>query len=222
MILFLIPPSEWKNPWWVLKQEILSFVFKKPKDIAVYASEKDLKCKWDRFNEWILLNKNIDSWLYMEAINRYWWVMYNTIAYNDLSNEWQSFFDNNFLILSWMYWIVRPKDCIWNYKLPIETKWLYSYWWSQISDTINKLEPDYVVNLLPVSYQKMIVMDRIKSKVININFLTNKDWRVQKISHWVKKLRWNWVNKVCNNQITDIKDFWWEISECWRDVNILL
>jgi cytoplasmic iron level regulating protein YaaA (DUF328/UPF0246 family) len=84
-----------------------------------------------------------------------------------------------------MYGIVKPKDRIGNYKLPIETKGLYQYFWETLPDKIVDLKPNFIVNLLPISYAKLIGLstncNRHKkklakildsgTKVININFL---------------------------------------------------
>ncbi len=89
-IIFLLPPSEGKKSWGDYEKEELSFEFEKPVDISVNASEKDLKCKWERYGEWIELNKCITSpknqqdckkGNYLEAINRYSGVMYNAINF---------------------------------------------------------------------------------------------------------------------------------------------
>jgi len=220
-ILFLLPPSEGKNIWWEYNSENLSYSFDKPCDIAINATEKDLKCTWKRYNQWISLNKNIASWSFLEAINRYSWVMYNAINYNHMSEWGKKYFEENFLILSGMYGLLKPLDIIWNYKLPIETKWLLKFWWDKITDKINGINPDYIVNLLPLSYSKMIDFNNIKSQIININFLKS-DWK--KISHWVKKYRWEWIKNICDNKIVDYNDFGWEVVKSWNniDVNIII
>ena len=56
-ILFLLPPSEGKNHGWDISEEKLSLSFTKPYDIAVNATEKDLKCIGKRYEEGIRLNK---------------------------------------------------------------------------------------------------------------------------------------------------------------------
>jgi cytoplasmic iron level regulating protein YaaA (DUF328/UPF0246 family) len=162
-------------------------------------------------------------------------VMYNSLDYHWLSNKSKKFFDKHFLIFSWMYWIVRPLDKIWNYKLPIETKWLYKYWWDIIPKTIIDLKVDYIVNLLPISYAKLIgeytKCNRHKkkkeailnawTKIINVNFVKT-DWK--KISHWVKKIKWEWIKNICENNIVDYRQFWWEVIEYWKvvDVNVII
>jgi cytoplasmic iron level regulating protein YaaA (DUF328/UPF0246 family) len=225
-ILFLLPPSEWKNAENEYDFERLTFEFKKPFKIAKNVTEKDLKCKWDRFLEWLTLNKNIEESKTVEAIKRYSWVMYNAIDYDNMSSSWKTFFRENFLILSWMYWVLKPYDKIGNYKLPIETKWLLDFWWTQVLDKINNLNIDFVVNLLPVSYGKLILWkkksleksfsEKRNFKIININFLKSDG---KKISHWVKKLKWEWIKNVCEKSIDNYKDFPWEIIQNWNTIN---
>lgn len=230
-ILFLLPPSEWKNSENKYNSEKLSFNFEKPLNIAKNVTEKDLKCTWNRFEEWLNLNNNIKKSETIEAISRYSWVMFNAINYQWINESWKEFFEENFLILSWLYWIIKPLDKIWNYKLPIETKWLLDFWWTKVLEEINNVNPDFVVNLLPISYSKLIFwknkkqekeFEKIKKfKIININFLK---WDWKKISHWVKSIKWEWIKNICENQIKNYKNFGWEIVELnnWNiDVNII-
>lgn len=233
-IIFLIAPSEWKNFWWNFNSKKLSFDFKNPFEIAENATEKDLKCKWKRFEEWMFLNKNIKKWPFEKAIKRYSWIMYNSINYDWMNDFWKKYFEENFFILSGFYWIVSPLNFIWNYKLPIETKWLYDFWSDKIFNKINEKKPKYVINLLPLSYSKLIWIKNKKIniwdlKIININFL-KKDWK--KISHWVKKIRWEWIKNICEkialnpdfNEKKLFELFWWKIEKNWDifDLDIFL
>ncbi len=233
-IVFLLPPSEGKQVWWNYNKEQLSFKFEKPCHIATNLTEKDLKCSWKRFEEWLFLNQTLCKWQqkeYLEAINRYSWVMYNSIDYSWMTEKWKCFFENNFLILSWMYGIIKPFDKIWNYKLPLEKADLYKFWWDKIPDTIVNLKLDYIVNLLPINYAKLIwlgtncsrhkkKLEKILNswiKIININFL-KIDWK--KISHWVKKIKWEWIKNICENNIIDYKNFWWEVIGNWNIIDM--
>jgi cytoplasmic iron level regulating protein YaaA (DUF328/UPF0246 family) len=160
--------------------------------------------------------------------------MYNAINYTNMKNNWKTFFENNFLILSGMYWILKPLDQIGNYKLPIDTKWLYQFRQNQIAKTISQIKPDYIINLLPISYAKLIwlwntnkkqnpkldIILQNNTKIININFLKS-DWK--KISHWVKKIKWNRIKNICENNIFDYHKFWWKIINNWKiiDINII-
>jgi len=219
-IIYLLPPSEGKNAWWELWTEKLSFAFKKPFEIAINATEKDLKCREKRYEEGIELNKNLGISQKLIAIERYSWVMYSAIDYNGMTQSWKQYFENNFLILSGMYGIVRPLDMIWNYKLPIETKWLYSFWWDQITHALNDSKADYIIDMLPWSYAKMIQWKDIDTQIIRINFLHKKDWELKKITHWVKKVKGEYIKNICENW----EGVLWEkvqISENKYHVNII-
>lgn len=216
--IFLIPPSEGKNTIWETKEsENLFFVFEKPLEIWQNATEKDLKCKDKRFEEAIFLNTNIEKSEVLEAIKRYTWVMFSAIDYENMTEKWKNFFEENFFILSWMYWVLKPKDKIWNYKLSISTKWLYDFWWNKIFEKILELNPENIVNLLPKDYEKVLNLKKNKEiltqkniKFINVNFLKN-NWK--KISHWVKVIKWKFIKEICEKNNSDYKDFPWEIKK---------
>lgn len=199
-LIFLLPPSEGKNDENVYDNECLSFTSKKPLSIAKMATEKDLKCTWKRYLEAIELNKNIKKCKTLEVIKRYNWVMYKYIDYDNLSETSKKYFNENFLILSGMYGILKPIDKIWNYKLPIETKTLSWYWKTEIVKILNTLDCDYIVDLLPDSYKKMIDLNKLNKKIIEVNFL-QENWK--KLTHGVKIIKWKFVNKICN---------WWSFD----------
>lgn len=231
-ILFLLPPSEGKNPEGTLGKQELSFEFDKPCEIAQNVTEKDLKCTGKRYEEWVELNKQICSAILSgeelevrAAIDRYSGVMYNAIDHAWMTQEGKEFFNENFLIFSGMYGIVKPMDKIGNYKLPIETKTLAKYWQETITYALNETQADYIVNLLPLSYMKMIDFKQLSAKPININFLTEKNGKIVKISHWVKKIKGEWIQNLCeqigqnkNQNIFEL--FWWEKIETDKTIEI--
>jgi len=226
-IIYLLPPSEGKNDWWKLWTEKLSFDFNKPLEIAVNAGQKDLKCKGARYEQGIELNTSHLNSLPLEereavnisplplgeglgvraAIERYSWVMYNAIDYEGMSPDAKKYFEDNFLILSGMYGILKPWDTIWNYKLPIETKWLYAYWWDTITMSLNDLDADYIVDMLPGSYAKMIDWKKINTDIMRINFLQQQNWELKKITHWVKKVKGEYIKNLCESDIKNVEDF---------------
>lgn len=217
-IIFLLPPSEGKNHWWDIWAEELSFIFEKPLDIAINATQKDLKCKWERYKEGIELNKNIEKSEKLPAISRYSGVMYNAINYTKMNTQWKQYFEDNFKILSGMYGIVSPLDMIGNYKLPIETKWLCNFWWTQITQTLNFWQYDYIVDLLPISYAKMIDWKHINSQIIRVNFLHIKDGELKKITHWVKKVKGEYIKDLCEKSIEKIEKFPWKLEKIWENI----
>lgn len=225
--IFLIPPSEWKEKKSDFFWEELSFDFEKPFKIAISATEKDLKCKEKRFEEAIFLNKNIWKNGTLEAIKRYNWVMFKNIDFENMWEKWQKYFLENFLILSWFYWILKANDKISNYKLPVSTKWIYDFWWDKIFEKIISEKPDFIVNFLPKDYEKLLNLKKNKEilkekniKFINVNFI-KKDWK--KISHWVKIIKWKFIKDICLKNNFDFEKFTWKIDEKMEiiDVNIL-
>lgn len=218
-LIFLIPPSEAKLSSSFYTREELSFVFKKPLIISKNATEKDIKCTWKRYEESINLNKNIEKSHTIEAIKRYDWVMYKSIDYYNLNATSKEYFNDNFLILSGMYGLLKPMDKIWNYKLPIETKTLSKYWISEITKKLNDLELDYIVDLLPDSYKKMINFNEINTKVIRLNFIKN-NWK--KVSHGVKKIKWEWIKDICKNREKNYQNFWEMDNSNEKIINIFV
>lgn len=99
-IIFLIPPSESKNPDGVALEESLSRYFEQPYEIAKNATEKDLKCSGNRYQEAIFLNTNTQTSVVLPAIKRYNGVMFSAINYDNFSQKAKKFFDENFYIIS--------------------------------------------------------------------------------------------------------------------------
>ena len=174
-IIYLLPPSEGKNSGWQIWDEKVSFHFKKPLEIAKNATPKDLKCKDARYEEGIKLNCTVEKSDVLPAISRYTWVMYNAIDFAWMSETWKKYFSDNFLILSGLYGIVKTEDLIWNYKLPIETKWLYKFWWDSVTQKIAELKADIIIDLLPHSYKKMTTWKQLEAKIIQCEFYSKKN-----------------------------------------------
>ena len=219
-IFFLLPPSEWKKSWGDFDEESVSFSFVKPYNIWSQATEKDLKCKWVRYLEAIELNNNIEDGPFHRAIDRYSWVMYDGIDHSNMTQSGKEFFQENFLIFSGMYGIVRPHDVIWNYKLPIEATWLRHFWQTKITDIFHQVKPDYIINLLQISYQKMIDFSQLTSNLVHINFLTKKADQIVKMTHGVKKIKWEWIKSICEKGIENYNDFWWEVEKKWDEIHV--
>ena len=133
--------------------------------------------------------------------------MYQAIGYDSMTPAGQEFFSEHFLILSGMYGFVRPTDIIGNYKLPIETKGLSLYWKRHITHALKTLKPDCIVNLLPLSYGKMIDFKILGIPVVDINFMVQKGGKTEKMAHGVKKIRGEWIRNICENGVTDYRLF---------------
>lgn len=215
-ILYLIPPSEGKTPWWTLWSETLSFDLEKPLDLLKGVTEKDLKCRGERFkaaqslHHTLLHKKQLEI---LPAIKRYSGVMYNALHYSSMNWDEKTYFDTNFFILSWLYGFLKPQDLIANYKLPVEAKWVANYWKNILSQALNKLEGDMIVDLLPQSYKKMIDWKQLKTLRVEIEFLRLDNGKTQKLAHGVKKVKGEYIKNICKNIFTDMEDFPWNLKK---------
>lgn len=195
-MLILLPPSEGKRDWWHADGERLSVSLAKPLHIATTASEKNLKCTGARYAEGIRLNQTVKQWPRMTAIDRYDGVMYRAIDYPWLSEEGKEFFDTHVRILSGMYGIASPTDQIANYKLPVTTA-LARYRKQTLTDHINSIEAELIIDLLPWSYRNMI--DR-KQICAHVSTVERRKPDGKKISHGVKGIKGRWLHDLCETQ----------------------
>jgi uncharacterized protein len=131
------------------------------------------------------------------AMTRYTGVMFNAIDYIGMNDAGQSYFEDHFMIFSGMYGIVKPNDLIGNYKLPIESKGLVKYWKEDITKALNDSRAEYIVNLLPLSYMKMIDFKTLIPRLVNINFQVEKAGKIVKMAHGVKKIKGEWIKNIC-------------------------
>lgn len=213
-ILYLLPPSEGKNSWGKSAAESCIYTFEKPCSLALGATQKDLKCSGKRYEEGKKWNTQLcqtpKSVEVLPAIERYSGVMYNAIDYEWMGENAKAYFRKHFLILSGMYGILCPWDMIGNYKLPIETKWLRQFWETSVTDALNQLHPDVIVDFLPGSYAKMIQWENLSARVIRVNFLHTKDGVTKKMTHGVKKVKGEYIKQLCEAGGINIGDLWKE------------
>ncbi len=213
MIVFLLPPSEGKALWGLCSTEVCSFSFEKPTNIAQSVTEKDIKCTWVRYQQAMELHQSLDSGPYMKAIDRYTGVMYKAIGYHQMSSNAQQYFDEHVLILSGYYGALKPYDCIVNYKLPITAKWLYAFWSKRVTRVLE--DATLVVDLLPWAYKKMIDFWMLRAawkEVLQVDFFAKKWTERKKLTHGVKKVKGQWLQKVSS--------LWCTTSEAIQQVSL--
>jgi cytoplasmic iron level regulating protein YaaA (DUF328/UPF0246 family) len=105
-----------------------------------------------------------------------------------------------------MYGVTAPTDHIANYKLPIGTKGLLSFWWDMITRGLNTLSKTQIVDLLPWSYKKMIQRWNLKHEVVHVDFF--QEWK--KLTHTVKWVKWRWLREQIQ--------LWMKKLELWESV----
>ncbi|MFI5391790.1 MAG: YaaA family protein, partial [Bacteriovoracales bacterium] len=81
-------------------------------------------------------------------------------------------------ILSGLFGVLAPQDLIFPYRLEMGTKLgigknkdLYDFWREKVTDHLNKLENEFLVNCASDEYFSVIDKKRIKAKIINPIFL---------------------------------------------------
>ena len=204
MIIYLLPPSEGKNDWGIDAISSRTFDFSLPLEIAEQVTMKDLKCKGERYEQGVALNKNIKKWVVLPAIQRYSGVMYKAIWVESMQDNAKKYFHDHVLILSWMYWILKPSDTIANYKLPIDTKWLRAWRGDTVTDALieygKEFEDLIIVDLLSGAYQKMLDPKKFRESWIKyhqVHFMKEEDWARKKYTHWVKKVKGEKLREWC-------------------------
>lgn len=123
----------------------------------------------------------------------------------------QNYLENNVLILSALYGLLRPFDRIKPYRLDMndallkdeqEYKNLYEFWYDDINSCFKKGE--VIINLASKEYSQLLDNERLN--VINFYFLTKGDNKEKSISVYSKQQRGALLDYIIKNKITRLKD----------------
>ncbi len=121
-------------------------------------------------------------------------------------------------ILSGLYGALRPLDLIQPYRLEISTKLqmdsakdVYAFWGDKLTEWLNKAvntsgKPKVVLNLASGEYFKAINRSALKAKVIDFEFLENKEDVYKPIVMYTKKARGLMARYVLENRIDNVED----------------
>ena len=124
---------------------------------------------------------------------------------NSLKNESQTYLSSHLYILSGLFGLVRPYDCISPYRLEIKDKTiknLYDFWKPKIKDYMDIHHPNQIlINLASKEYSK--VLDETLH-VTTISFYQNVNHTYKSISMHVKFMRGKMANYLISNQIEDL------------------
>ena len=170
-------------------------------------SDKISILNYDRYIKWSLpFNKN-NSY---QALLLFQGDVYKGISASDFKEEDFVFAQKSLRILSGLYGILKPLDLIQPYRLEMGTQLkigkhnnLYDLWKDEITKEINNdKNSDYLINLASVEYFKSINTEKLKSKLININFKEKKDGNFKTIGIHAKKARGLMSRYIIKNKIT--------------------
>ncbi len=125
-------------------------------------------------------------------------------VYN-MTEQAQTYLSSHLYILSGLYGLVRPFDCITPYRLEIKDKSiknLYAFWQPKITRYFTDQHPNELfINLASVEYSKVI--DK-KLNMITISFYQIIDQKYRTISMHAKLMRGKMANHLITHQVEDI------------------
>jgi hypothetical protein len=115
-------------------------------------------------------------------------------------------------ILSGLYGLLKPLDLMQPYRLEMGTKMkndkgedLYDFWGEKITDQINELESELVINLASNEYFKSVKKKKLKAKLVNIDFKEDKGGKVSIIGIYAKKARGYMARFIVKNDVNNLK-----------------
>lgn len=143
-----------------------------------------------------------DEYPSLPAIKLYNGAVFKSANISDWDQEDYDYAQNNLMILSSLYGILRPLDLVRPYRLDFFSKVdldLYSYWNKELSSYINNIE-EPILNLASKEFSKMFP----EESLVNVIILEeNKKTQATK----VKQARGIMVHYIIKNKIKTIEEF---------------
>lgn len=131
--------------------------------------------------------------------------VYKNIDVANYSKNDISFAQQNIIILSGLYGILKPLDLIQPYRLEMHLK--TKYWKEKITTYFieNLKNNEVIINLASKEYSNAIDINKIPNKVINCVFKEFKDEKYKIIAIYAKIARGTMTNYIIKNKITNIE-----------------
>jgi cytoplasmic iron level regulating protein YaaA (DUF328/UPF0246 family) len=143
----------------------------------------------------------------MKAIQRYTGVAFEALDYTSLDEASQKFVDNNVMLFSNLFGILKADDSIPEYKFKqgaiLPTINQEKYYKEHLKEKLDAYLGEEILDLSPGYYQKYY---KPTANVITYKFL--KDGKV--VSHWAKHYRGEMVRQIALNKIesfTELMNF---------------
>jgi cytoplasmic iron level regulating protein YaaA (DUF328/UPF0246 family) len=142
------------------------------------------------------------------AIHLYTGVVFEGLTLSSYSPEQVKFMNDHVRILSAMYGVLKPSDCIYNYRLDFTMKFndvhLNDYW---RDDILNEFQDeDLILDLASTEFSQFL--KPIQHKLHKVEFIDVVNGREKVISYKAKKLRGLLLNHVIHhNDVDSINTF---------------
>ncbi len=128
--------------------------------------------------------------------------------------EDHQFAQKHLRILSGLYGLLKPLDLMQPYRLEMGTKLsntrgknLYDFWKGRITDLINtdaeEANTDTIINLASKEYFKSVKTNKLKGRLINLNFKELRNGNYKIVSFSAKKARGMMCHFAIKNKITN-------------------
>ncbi len=136
--------------------------------------------------------------------------VYNGLGTYTFNHEDFDFIQQNLIILSGLYGLLKPLDLIQPYRLEMGTKFktskwknLYDFWGDKITKVINHmLDNDVLINLASNEYFKVVNKDLLTGKIITPVFKENRNGTYKFVHIFGKKARGLMARFIVRNKIT--------------------
>ena len=186
----------------------------KPNDLSklMDISDKLAELNWERNQSWKTPFTTNNS---RPAIYAFDGEVYTGIDAYTLPTDKMEDLQNRLYILSGLYGLLKPLDLIQAYRLEMgtsiaigESKNLYAFWKTKITETLNKsiAKGDFLLNLASNEYFSAIDTKLLKAKVITPEFKDYKDGKLKMISFFAKKARGLMVRYIIDTNAQSIDD----------------
>ena len=141
--------------------------------------------------------------------------VYQGFDANTMTKAQAELADKKIRILSGLYGVLRPLDLIQPYRLEMSTelksgrsKSLYAFWGSRITDLLNEdiesTKSKVVINLASQEYMAAIDLAKIKVPVIDIQFLEDRNGKLQFLSYNAKRSRGWMARYIVDHKINAV------------------
>lgn len=173
-------------------------------------SDKIAKENLLRFKKWSLVLDNKNT---TKALFSFVGEAFNNLDPMTLDNDSMNYINENLLIFSGLYGVLKPEDGIMLYRLDIadslkvDEKSLYLFWKDKINiylkSALEHKKSNLIINLASGEYTKKIDWDYIGAKVISPEFRIEKGGKLINVAIWSKKMRGLLARKLAENNVQD-------------------
>ncbi len=212
---FKFPEFDYTQPYFLeLANELVKNLQKqnlKKLQKTLEISEKLAKINYDRYQNWDLknLSKNV-----IPAIFGYHGDVFRELNKKNYTKKNIQFAGQKIFIITGLYGILSAIDLIQPYRLEMKLSLdmnskktaLKDYWQKKITDRINIIENNQVINLASKEYIQAVDIDNLQAKFVDVIFKQkNNKGKYQNIGILSKKARGKFLNWVINNQIQSLQ-----------------